>query len=80
MSGQRIAPRWTRPHAAAELRLNKREKPPMADRTEPPLPAPQPRQIAEIRRRIAVGFYDRPDVARETASRMLQSRALTPEN
>ena len=52
----------------------------MADRADPLPPAPHPRETAEIRRRIAVGFYDRPDVARETAFRMLQRRALAPEN
>jgi len=49
----------------------------MADRTDPPSPAPDPRETAEIRRRIAAGFYDRRDVARETASRMLRERALS---
>ena len=51
----------------------------MAGRADPP-PPPQPRETAEIRRRIAAGFYDRPDVALETASRMLQKRALTAES
>jgi hypothetical protein len=55
----------------------------MADRPNPPppaSPAPGPRETAQIRLRIATGFYDRPDVARETATRMLQERALTPES
>jgi hypothetical protein len=52
----------------------------MADRADPPSPVPHPRETAEILRRIAAGFYDRRDVIRETASRMLQKRALTPEN
>ena len=55
----------------------------MADRADPqlpPQPAPHPREAAEIRRRIAAGFYDRRDVARETASRMLRERALTAES
>jgi len=77
---QRIAPSWIRTDAAAEARLNNMEEPPMADRADPPSPAPHPRETAEILRRIAAGFYDRRDVIRETASRMLQKRALTPEN
>ncbi len=45
----------------------------MADRADPLSPpyAPHPRASEEVRRRIAAVFYDRPDVARETASRML---------
>ena len=55
----------------------------MADRPDSPHPAPPapgPREAAHIRLRMATGFYDRPDVVRETAARMLQERALTPES
>jgi hypothetical protein len=55
----------------------------MADRPNPPPrapPAPGPREAAQIRLRIATGFYDRSDVACETASRILQERALTRKN
>jgi hypothetical protein len=55
----------------------------MADRLNPPPPAPPapgPRDLAQIRLRIATGFYDRSDVARETASRILQERELSPES
>ncbi len=48
----------------------------LPDRFNLPSPAPDPREIAEIRRRIATGFYDRRDVARETAARMIQENAL----
>ena len=68
--------------AAGASSVNWKSKP-MADRPDPPppaSPAPDPRETAEIRRRIAAGFYDRRDVIRETASRMLQKRALTPES
>jgi hypothetical protein len=65
--------------AAAEARLNNRGAQLMADRADPPTPAPRPRETAEIHRRIVAGFYDRPDVVRETASRMLQRHALTTE-
>ena len=60
--------------------MNIREGQAMADRADPLPPAPHLREMAEIRRRIAAGFYDRPDVVRETASRMLQRRALASEN
>jgi hypothetical protein len=46
----------------------------------PPSPAPGPREASHIRLRIATGFYDRPDVVREIAARMLQERAFTPES
>jgi hypothetical protein len=55
----------------------------MAERAGPPPPpprTPQSRATAEVRRRIAAGFYDRPEVARETAARMLQRGPLTSEN
>ena len=55
----------------------------MADRPDSPPPAPPapgPREAAQIRLRIATGFYDRPDVVRETAARLLLKRALTPES
>ena len=58
------------------------EEQPMADRPDPlpPAPsAPDPRTAAEIRRRIATGYYDRPDVIRETAARMLDKRVLPSE-
>ena len=79
MDGQRIAPHWFWTEAAV-ARLNNLEEQAMFDRTDPLSPAPDPRETAEIRRRIAAGFYDRRDVARETASRMLQGRALTAGN
>ena len=45
----------------------------------PPPPPPRPCETAQIRLRIATGFYDRCDVVRETASRILLERALTPK-
>jgi hypothetical protein len=74
------------PHRIASGRLisehKQLEKEPMADHPNPPPPAPpapDPRAISQIRLRIATNFYDRPDVVRETVSRMLQQRAFTQE-
>lgn len=44
------------------------------------LPAMMPRRIRELRRRVATGYYDRPEVVRETARRILNSGDIPKSN
>jgi hypothetical protein len=43
------------------------------------VPAIMPRRVRELRRRIAEGYYDRPEIVAETARRILSSGDL-PED